>query len=430
MVFFNRDWTDIGTKSTLAPLIESITGIHSLRNFRSACVAQKMSWAAKRVTTRLEDRAYSLMGLFDVNMPLIYGEGKKAFYRLQIEILNQSSDYSLFAWIGTSSLSHTYTLGHRTSEPYSEDPRTSGLLAHDLSCFSASGNIFEWPGINLDLSDPPTMTSRGMRVSLQVPADRVNWHFDSQPGDKQCTGEIMPLPLHCCRPTRDGVNRMICLYLTDTLEYGLQRYYGQLFEMNRDEVYQYYRGRSTTEYIEQGSNYDFRILRKHLLMDFTDLLQRGFVVSEVDQYFTCEKSCGPPLWFQGEWSEIDPGRLIARIPLTETFEPTTTRLHTRVYICKSSQSPLEQFGLVLEADQHQIGLNILVPSEDGTWETESHPPNWDASFPNRMSVALNSGRSVSAVIKRRPLGSGAWVDRLCVTIHDDGKLHWPILPRC
>ena len=57
-----------------------------------------MSWAADRTTTRVEDRAYSLMGLLDVNMPMLYGEGKKAFHRLQLEIIRTSNDQSIFAW--------------------------------------------------------------------------------------------------------------------------------------------------------------------------------------------------------------------------------------------------------------------------------------------------------------------------------------------
>lgn len=55
-----------------------------------------MSWASGRVTTRVEDQAYCLMGLFDVNMPLLYGEGKKAFARLQLEIIKSSDDESIF----------------------------------------------------------------------------------------------------------------------------------------------------------------------------------------------------------------------------------------------------------------------------------------------------------------------------------------------
>ena len=57
-----------------------------------------MSWAANRVTTREEDRAYSLMGLFDVNMPMIYGEREKAFLRLQQYIIQKSKNEPIFAW--------------------------------------------------------------------------------------------------------------------------------------------------------------------------------------------------------------------------------------------------------------------------------------------------------------------------------------------
>ena len=63
-------------------------GLHGDR----LCVAQIMSWAANRTTTRVEDRAYSLMGLLGVNMPMLYGEGKKAFRRLQLEIIRTSND--------------------------------------------------------------------------------------------------------------------------------------------------------------------------------------------------------------------------------------------------------------------------------------------------------------------------------------------------
>ena len=58
-----------------------------------------MSWASKRTTTRPEDQAYSLLGLFSVNMPLLYGEGvPKAFRRLQMSIIAQSGDESIFVW--------------------------------------------------------------------------------------------------------------------------------------------------------------------------------------------------------------------------------------------------------------------------------------------------------------------------------------------
>ena len=57
-----------------------------------------MAWAARRQTTREEDTAYCLLGIFNVNMPLLYGEGSKAFLRFQEEIMKVSTDLSILLW--------------------------------------------------------------------------------------------------------------------------------------------------------------------------------------------------------------------------------------------------------------------------------------------------------------------------------------------
>lgn len=98
--FYGIDWKEIGSRADLFPLVVDITNINaeyfSTGNLGQFSAAQKMSWAAYRHTTRLEDMAYCLLGLFDINMPLLYGEGSRAFVRLQEEILRQSEDDSLF----------------------------------------------------------------------------------------------------------------------------------------------------------------------------------------------------------------------------------------------------------------------------------------------------------------------------------------------
>ena len=66
-------------------------------NLSSVSIARQISWAANRRTTRPEDIAYSLLGIFNVNMPLLYGEGEKAFIRLQEEIIKESDNHSIFA---------------------------------------------------------------------------------------------------------------------------------------------------------------------------------------------------------------------------------------------------------------------------------------------------------------------------------------------
>ncbi len=71
------------------------------RNFDpqwKVCIAERMSRAAKREPSRLEDTAYCLLGIFNINMALIYGEGEKAFVRLKEEIIQHSVDKTILAW--------------------------------------------------------------------------------------------------------------------------------------------------------------------------------------------------------------------------------------------------------------------------------------------------------------------------------------------
>ena len=103
VVFLSKDWAPIGSKQALINLVESVTGINArallhLKPLEGFSVAQRLSWAASRETTRKEDRAYSLLGMFDINMPTLYGEGDRAFRRLQEQIMQRFPDQSLFAW--------------------------------------------------------------------------------------------------------------------------------------------------------------------------------------------------------------------------------------------------------------------------------------------------------------------------------------------
>ncbi|RYP22844.1 hypothetical protein DL765_001440 [Monosporascus sp. GIB2] len=107
----------LGTKANLLEEICAASGISTshltlaphpdndycqIPGWRLASIAQKMSWASNRSTSRVKDEAYCLMGLFDVNMPLLYGEGTKAFRRLQEEIIKLSDDQSILTWTDQS----------------------------------------------------------------------------------------------------------------------------------------------------------------------------------------------------------------------------------------------------------------------------------------------------------------------------------------
>ncbi|KAI0513252.1 HET-domain-containing protein [Xylaria bambusicola] len=103
MRFYDKDWNFIGTKITQSHTLERITGIDSHyltgeKHFATACIATKMSWMAGRTTTRIEDIAYSMLGIFNITMATQYGEGIRAFMRLQETLLSTSRDESLFAW--------------------------------------------------------------------------------------------------------------------------------------------------------------------------------------------------------------------------------------------------------------------------------------------------------------------------------------------
>ncbi|OAP54362.1 hypothetical protein AYL99_11463 [Fonsecaea erecta] len=102
--FFDAQWNRIGSKAEFKSMLSRITHVNEdiLAGeiaVGSIPVACRMSWAAGRQTTREEDTAYSLLGIFDVNMPMLYGEGgHKAFKRLQEEIIKTSNDLSIFAF--------------------------------------------------------------------------------------------------------------------------------------------------------------------------------------------------------------------------------------------------------------------------------------------------------------------------------------------
>ncbi|KAK1774096.1 hypothetical protein QBC45DRAFT_454993 [Copromyces sp. CBS 386.78] len=120
VIFFARDWSIVGEKSRE----DTLEIINRLTVFRKTdcTIAQRMIWASNRETTRPEDKAYCSLGIFEVNMPLIYGEGDNAFRRLQEEIIKRSNDLSIFAWgtpINVEPAKHEKGLAKNNSLGYS-----------------------------------------------------------------------------------------------------------------------------------------------------------------------------------------------------------------------------------------------------------------------------------------------------------------------
>lgn len=156
MEFFSRHWDVLGSKTNLSRTIAKITGVAKEylegQSLGTASVSMRMSWAAERQATRAEDIAYSLLGIFDVNMPLLYGEGKlKAFRRLQEEIMRISEDETLFAW---------------ESSDYSSESSSANVLASDPKDFIEAKHLV--PYASDDPVIPYVMTHRGLRTTLPI----------------------------------------------------------------------------------------------------------------------------------------------------------------------------------------------------------------------------------------------------------------------
>ncbi|PMD62238.1 HET-domain-containing protein [Hyaloscypha bicolor E] len=154
LVFFDQNWTRLHKKTEIPSLLSNITGIpaHYSSGHRvpKASIAQKMAWVSHRKTTRREDIAYCLLGIFEVNMPLLYGEGEKAFTRLQEEIVKQTQDQTILAW--------------GLDLPLDQD--FSGILARSLADFDGCRNLV--PFTVSQFNSPSQITNKGLQIRLPV----------------------------------------------------------------------------------------------------------------------------------------------------------------------------------------------------------------------------------------------------------------------
>jgi hypothetical protein len=160
MIFLGSDWQNLGTRNELAEEISLVThsdwkcllGFQSRAYIRDTSIAKKMVWAARRTTIREEDLSYCLLGLFDVNMPLLYGDGgPRAFQRLQQEIIRQTLDHSFLLWIWHQHLG-TWSIGDINFLP--RHPR----------CFVGCESI----ATSGQLVLPFALTNRGLQLRLPV----------------------------------------------------------------------------------------------------------------------------------------------------------------------------------------------------------------------------------------------------------------------
>ena len=158
LIFYTGDWAAAGDKEQFASAIEAKTGVPRnvfiTGDLSNMSVAQRMSWAAHRQTTRTEDMAYCLLGIFDISMPMLYGEGSRAFLRLQQEIIRTADDMSIFCWADPNASFSTY----------------SGLLARSPLHFATCQNTWwkPWHSSTLNSNLPFDSTNKGIRLAVEL----------------------------------------------------------------------------------------------------------------------------------------------------------------------------------------------------------------------------------------------------------------------
>lgn len=206
--FFSEGWTNIGTKQSLASTISSITLIDieyllDPEAIQFASVAKRMSWASQRQTRRLEDEAYCLMGLFGVNMPMLYGEGKKAFLRLQQEIWKEHEDQSLFLWMDTEM-----------------DPASPhGLLADAPAAFRQTGHYRPYDH-HQGASDAGAF-GKGVRMTFRISLRESGHYFAGMECDSGSQGVLRTVPAIILKSLSWGVNQYVrvnCAQITSLPE--------------------------------------------------------------------------------------------------------------------------------------------------------------------------------------------------------------------
>lgn len=194
--FFDRRWLLLGDKKNLQEVISSTTSISfgilmGMTSLEACSVAQRMSWAARRETTRIEDVAYCLLGIFDVNMPLLYGEGRKAFIRLQEAIIQQSDDETIFAWSGVPE-------------------NGSGLLAGYPEAFALGRHIVRQT--SRDAKPAFAMTNRGLSISCRLVPFELNTYFVPLECELKCIytrQHDFVLGIYLCRTGSDDQYRRV-----------------------------------------------------------------------------------------------------------------------------------------------------------------------------------------------------------------------------
>lgn len=384
------------------------------------------------------------MGLFSVHMPPLYGEGSKAFQRLQLEILASSDDESIFAWYN-SSLWYD----------------SKGLLADRPEDFSDSGDIVR---ASIDKDRPPfSMTNKGLRIELFLfPSERENIFYAPLNCVRQNSGDPVALYLDRTPNQTPGLFK-------NTDEFRREDYLGNVPKRDRGPM----PPNRTVLFIKQipgaavqDSHYGHycRKLQFAINLDSTIeerfSLQVGWGDASLD---------GPPTKQVYEYQNNFRHRKFILTPRTLGTRQNEISADARRQAEQNGESALyiedytkssfvwlkfskktfsgfpnsprrreDSFIIILEAEKSEEHsedfrptptINLLTPRENQQLEHDLRQlmdfgPNWMRRL-DRISKTMNSGASVSVALRKSGAEKGLY--KLDITTNPYGKLPWPDL---
>ena len=414
----------LGTRRSLMIEISDITripiGVLQGSGVSTYSVAQKMSWAARRQTTREEDRAYSLMGLFEVNIPLLYGEGARAFIRLQEEIMKLSTDETIFAWQIPRSIDFAGNF--------------SGMLATTPDSFASSASIVqaEGPAVGIPQTTPFSVTNMGLRLEARLiklsdfdPSVERIYTPLNMPG---CTLYIAVL--NCCfESTKKLIGVFLCCprkegpgkreIRTPFIRFGSGPYGGLRFLetltlLAWEPMAQHYRYEHSV--IFAAISEPLKLLMMHgnsSVRAFWSSLMQQSSSSSAQQF---EISCSPEyLWLHGhprEFAVVEAWptdlREIADSPAF--LVPVTASYPSAVLQFANEE---DSFIVLFIHDCGQSGIEVTLHTPgQALGDYKSHNPPGDGHTGvgsmvkgnDRVSQTLSSGRVVSASLRRQKVG--------------------------
>ncbi|KAJ8131789.1 hypothetical protein O1611_g1838 [Lasiodiplodia mahajangana] len=263
VVFYSGNWSYIGTRNSLKDIITKITGISAsaLKGGypKGFSVAEKMSWASERKTTRPEDEAYCLLGLFGVSIPLVYGEGIRAFRRFQEEIIKYSDDETIFA----------------------HDPIGQDLLARSPTAFSKNDSFRCSDNRVFTSVSPFSITNKGIQISLPLIEESAVDELWRTPLPRIRAKRLLAV-LNCYREgDRDNY---IAFFITETKDRGIyEKSFHNFIPISAEFVVKYATVKRILIRVNNDENY--RILerapaqRRVLLKEFPAVLDQVTFIS-------------------------------------------------------------------------------------------------------------------------------------------------------